>query len=508
MQNAESAPKASAVVIDDEPSMVELLLELVAREGLTAHGATTGQQGLELISAHSPDIALVDLKMPDMTGLEVLRRARSMDPALEVIIVTAYPDMELALTAMKAGACDFLVKPLSSIDTLSEAVQRALRRRRLSVENLDLLRRIQEHERELMERIDQVTAQLHRDNAMLRQVSDLSRQLNQTLDLDHLAHVTETFFSTVDKPWAVHLLVLEEEHRRYQLLASSHVPTRMTMPRSVEVGTVPELDRLCARGEPHLIGPMSLDSVELRRFRQALIEPPSLVLPLVAGAGPLGYLAVNTPAEKPFDDLDIQLLALCAETLSLALSNCLLLQQTREQARRDGLTGLYNHSYFRDRLAQEFRRSVRYNHPLSLIMLDIDNFKQINDRCGHPAGDEVLRRLAQILRANVRQQVDIVCRYGGEEFAILLPSTDRSGAALQAERIRAAVEHNFLGNPAVGTDETLTISAGVAEHEGVRSPDELVDCADAALLRAKREGKNRVACHEAGRTGPTVGRQV
>lgn len=171
-----------------------------------------------------------------------------------------------------------------------------------------------------------------------------------------------------------------------------------------------------------------------------------------------------------------------------------------ELALRDGLTGLYNHRYFQERMAAEVARSRRHNHPVTLLFLDIDHFKTYNDSYGHPAGDEVLKMIATLLVQGSRmgdivarvRSTDVVARYGGEEFAIILPETSGEGAVGKAEHIRRSVaDHKF---PASGDATThVTVSIGVAAYpaEAVDAPT-LIRRADKALYRAKQNGRNRV----------------
>jgi len=161
-----------------------------------------------------------------------------------------------------------------------------------------------------------------------------------------------------------------------------------------------------------------------------------------------------------------------------------------ERANTDGLTDLYNHRYFQERLAKELSRAERYGRPLSIIMLDIDHFKALNDAHGHPVGDVVLQELARVLVASVRD-IDVVARYGGEEFAIILPETQASEAMLCAERLRAAVRrHCFVGKG--GETIPVTISLGVAQYP-VHSVERegLIMAADLAMYQAKSLGRNR-----------------
>lgn len=158
----------------------------------------------------------------------------------------------------------------------------------------------------------------------------------------------------------------------------------------------------------------------------------------------------------------------------------------------DGLTGLYNHRYFFERLEKEMHRAIRYKHPLSLIILDIDFFKNYNDTHGHLAGDAVLRGIAECIRSGARA-VDIVARYGGEEFAVILPHIDKNGAITLAERIRNIIASYPFPRKDTQPNGNLTISLGVAELSAhAKNADSLVKLADDALYKAKELGRNRI----------------
>jgi diguanylate cyclase (GGDEF)-like protein len=172
-----------------------------------------------------------------------------------------------------------------------------------------------------------------------------------------------------------------------------------------------------------------------------------------------------------------------------------------ELALRDGLTGLYNHRFFQEALTAELARSARHGRKVGLIFIDLDLFKNYNDMLGHPAGDELLVQLAKILihthsneEIAIRGRIsDIAARYGGEEFVIILPETDRAGALVRAERLRACVESFPFPNGSVQPGGKVTVSIGVSAYpEDAVTKQGLVEAADQALLRAKREGRNRV----------------
>ncbi|MCS6885821.1 MAG: GGDEF domain-containing protein [Acidobacteriota bacterium] len=160
------------------------------------------------------------------------------------------------------------------------------------------------------------------------------------------------------------------------------------------------------------------------------------------------------------------------------------------QATRDPLTGLANRSYFQNEIQKTFSIASRHNRVFSIMMMDIDFFKKINDTFGHDVGDNVLRKVADILMKHLRAH-DVAARYGGEEFIILLPETPLSGALTVAERIRLAVEaFNF---EIVGCSRKVTVSSGIADYPAcAKEPDELIKRADEALYQAKTSGRNRV----------------
>lgn len=205
---------------------------------------------------------------------------------------------------------------------------------------------------------------------------------------------------------------------------------------------------------------------------------------------PLGMLAITNSFPNAFTSEDLRVFSIIAHHSSVAINNTLLHKKIKELSILDGLTGLYVYRYFNDALEREIQRALRYQQSFSLIMLDIDGFKKVNDTFGHLQGDEVLKELGQILKMICRQ-IDIVSRYGGEEFTVILPQTDIEGAFVLAERIRKVVK-----NYAFGTKDTpinLTVSIGVANYpESATSKLDLIKEVDKALYKAKADGKNKV----------------
>ena len=208
---------------------------------------------------------------------------------------------------------------------------------------------------------------------------------------------------------------------------------------------------------------------------------------------PSGGLVVvrSLPEGKAVTPESVRPIATLSPEADLSLEVVNLYENMKIMAVTDGLTGLFNHREFYNALRRELERARRYRHTISLLVIDVDDFKAFNDRFGHPAGDLALRRISELLRKYARA-TDIIARYGGEEFAVILPESTRTGAYLVAERIKAEVEkYNFAQN--VSGTVHLTVSIGIYTSQGGEvSEDQMVALADEAAYTAKNSGKNRV----------------
>jgi diguanylate cyclase (GGDEF)-like protein len=270
-------------------------------------------------------------------------------------------------------------------------------------------------------------------------------------------------------------------------------------------------EALAATTNPYFLGPFIVESMveatgarggrlivdgeEVARSGNPDGGPEPLAIPLEGEDGETGLILL-TPEGPDFSDDARELAHWLAAQARTALEHASLYQRLELEAVTDGLTELPNRRQFEERLSEELARVERFGGTLALVLADLDDFKSVNDRHGHLAGDDVLRAFADVLRDTVRD-IDTAARYGGEEFALLLPGADEEGAARLAERVRATMADRPI-ETFPGALVTVTASFGVAAFPAAPTEGELFAAADGALYRAKRAGKNRVAVAERG----------
>ena len=214
-------------------------------------------------------------------------------------------------------------------------------------------------------------------------------------------------------------------------------------------------------------------------------------VPLMAGKKALGILRIDSPHQKNFTTEDLRFLTTIADVGAVAIENAQLYERLEQLAIKDSLTGLYLRRYLLERLTVEVSRQMRRKGELSFLMFDLDKFKQYNDKFGHMAGDIVLRSVAMILTDLFRQPGDLVCRYGGEEFCVLMPDCPKTKAAELAEALRKRIAEQTV---VLRREKTrITVSIGAASFpRDAANPGELIHKADLALYQAKEKGRNQV----------------
>lgn len=322
-----------------------------------------------------------------------------------------------------------------------------------------------------------------RRSAQLEAINAIARQTTALLKLDELLAtvcglVLEHF--QVDE---VAVLVAEDDQlviRSYSGTLTACLPKGSSLPAGAGLGA-----RALETGKPVIENEVAL----VRNYVATFIETRAEVcVPLIFQGERLGVLALESATPNRFNREDVHALEAVADICSAAIQNAHYFDKVQKLAYLDGLTGIFNRRHFELQINAEIERASRYETHFSMIMIDIDHFKKLNDEFGHLLGDEVLRQVSSLFQQQLRK-VDVVCRYGGEEFAIIIPQTTGSNAMNTAEKLRRKIESYLFP----GVPKRVTISAGVAEYPiHGKTRDELVAAADAALYAAKQEGRNQV----------------
>jgi len=329
--------------------------------------------------------------------------------------------------------------------------------------------------------------QLEQERAsQLEAINAIAKQMTAVLDLNEL--LSKVCLLTQEAFQVAHVSVLVKDDEDLVLRASHG---RLTA-RTAVGGRLPIDSGSWGRalGSGNTVTENDTRSLESTLHAETAA---SMYIPLISFGQPLGVMVISSDRPKAFHVSDEQPLESVADICATAIQNSHYVERVKQLAYLDGLTGIFNRRFFEMRITEEIERARRFETGLGVIMIDIDQFKRLNDEFGHLLGDEVLRQVSSILHRQLRK-IDVVCRYGGEEFAILLPETNCQHTLGVAEKLRRMVEAwQFPGVP-----RPVTISAGTANYpEHGTTRDELVSAGDAGLYTAKQGGRNRV-CLAAG----------
>lgn len=455
---------ARILVVDDIATNIKLLEARLTAEYFDVVSAMNGREALSICRNAQCDIVLLDVMMPEMDGFEVCRRLKA-DPAthhIPVIMVTALDQPADRIRGLEAGADDFLTKPVSEVALLTRV--RSLVRLKLVSDEL-------------------------------RMRAATSREIGIS---DPVAA------AIADNGKGGRILIVDDRESSYERLASV-----LSTEHSVDVEPDPQEALFHAAEGNYDLTLVSLslenfDALRLCSQIRTLERTRSLPLLLIANPSEEARLlrgldiGVNDYLVRPIDKNE--LLARARTQVRRKRFSARLrdnVQMSLEMAVTDSLTGLHNRRYMESHLGSLIENATTRGKPLSMLVLDIDHFKRVNDTHGHDAGDDVLREFALRIRKGIRG-IDLACRMGGEEFVVVMPETDMAVASMVAERLRRRVATEPFPIRMGEASLPVTISVGIA---ALRAPDDtpatLLKRADQALYRAKREGRNRVAADAA-----------
>jgi len=458
MTTSAVAPGAKVVVADDDAALVSTLSWILKEHGYEVVAVPNGENLLERLRTESPDLVLLDIMMPKVDGLQLLERIRA-EPGwkdLPVLMVSSMPPEDGTVRSLEIGATDFIPKPFRM--------------------------------RELLARVDAHLRRGRELRKMKAEATAIAEDLKQSASIVDILHeVTDSL-----KPDEIYHILARRVARA---LGISRCSVVMALP-----------------GDAHGTVVAAFENPMLRNLRVELLRYPEIVKALETDR----LVIVTDVATDPlFDEVRTMWArdGVAVPTRSVvALPFRMRGQQTgvlylrsmvgeKALTREDAefadsvigaaLTGCLNRRALTEVLERELDRARRYSLVLTILMVDLDHFKKINDTMGHLVGDTVLRQLGDLLRREVRS-VDSVARYGGEEFVIALPETGTHGGLVFAERMRQRIQQQPFGDG--GTPLSVTVSIGVATFpdQKITSPDSFLALADTALYRAKADGRNLV----------------
>ncbi|HUV62379.1 MAG TPA: sensor domain-containing diguanylate cyclase [Sedimentisphaerales bacterium] len=337
---------------------------------------------------------------------------------------------------------------------------------------------------------------------MLDQITPLARQIN-CLDIDRIAEVCVKSIPRLVGASFASLYILDETNNMLHLYKHNH-PFPINKIVSLNQKPTPLMVMAARSRELILVGDIDTHKKPVIKKSQRVFAGNyqtnnCAIVPLICQDRVVGVLNLADKAGgDQFESGDIALIELFSQLVGASIGNIKLFEKIQRQATMDGLTGLANHKTFYEILEKELWRARRYGGRISLIMVDVDNLKRINDAHGHRAGDKVIREISRRIKECIRQ-IDTAARYGGDEFAVILLNTSLSDAAVVAQRMVDAA----AGSPIVWNKEQipLSISVGLGQYDADTTPEDITSRSDQALYTAKQAGKNTVRIFE-----PVTGR--
>lgn len=479
--------KGRILLADDNRLVVKVTSAILEHEGFQVDVAWDGMEAVLKAYSLMPDLIILDIEMPRLKGYQVCRLLKD-DPATSWIPVIMLTGRELPsdkFWGFKTGADAYITKGFKP-----EALVRSVK---------DLARKGSRQREEAHRQPREITEEY----VVSKLMNLLDQKLFETTVVNEIATLTESiqeYDETIKSVfeilteilnYSIGVLLMMEKGDLFVYLNRPASPKMVEQAKSVTEGIA----------ESYGWDRRNADSLDEKLVNRNLLQQSEeegdinldfIHIPLNVRKKIEGVLALAAPANAVFKRDASSLLQLVQAEATVVLDNARLYEDAKLLAITDGLTKIYNHRFFQELFEKEFKRADRYHSGFSLIMLDIDHFKRVNDTHGHLCGDEILKELASLVKGCLRT-IDTAARYGGEEFAILLPETTLREAELTAERIRNGVEqHQFMSPDGQGLH--ITVSQGVTSYPAsdAFSRHDVVAKADSALYRAKGAGRNRV----------------
>ncbi|MBI4421505.1 MAG: diguanylate cyclase [Gemmatimonadetes bacterium] len=477
---------AKIVVADDDQALLHTLQYILRGKGYEVVTAASGENLVGLLEAERPDLLMLDIMMPKVDGLQLLdlikQDSRWRD--LPVLMVSSMPPEEATVQSLGLGAADFIPKPFR----VGELVARVEARIRASRD----IRRMRE------------LAETKSEEARSRsEMVDILREVTDSLKPEEIYHILARRVARALGISKCSVVIAEAGDESGTVVAAYENPMLRNL--QIQLRRYPEIRKALATHQTVLVPDVATDTLysqvreEWARENIAVTTRSAIALPFQLRGQKSGVFFLRTTSEDPpLTDANAAFAASVIDAAVTALEKAHDLETAVSDKQRyewlastDALTGCVNRRALHEKLERELDRARRYNLVLTILMIDLDRFKEINDTRGHLVGDSVLRQVGELLRHEARS-VDIVARYGGEEFVIALPDTALEGGLVFAERVRLRIGGHEFADRTEQLHATVSVGVAMFPDEGIDSADALISRADGALYRAKAGGRNRV----------------
>jgi two-component system cell cycle response regulator len=485
---------ATILVADDDEALLNTLVWILKDRGHEVVPVSDSTTLLTRLSDVSPDLLMLDIMMPKVDGLQILEQIKGDErwQDLPVLMISSMSPEDGTVKSLGLGASDFISKPFR----VKELLARVDAHLRTGIA-------LRDARAEAREQAAEAKAQAE-EAAIRAEMVDILHEVTDALKAEEIYHILARRVAHVLNITKCSLVIPQPDGQVGLVVVASDNPMLRNL--EIQLDGYPEIRKALNTNKPVLVANVREDPLyaEVReRWSRDGIQVPTksvIAIPFSLKGAQSGVFFLRTLDQGvTLTQSDVAFADQVIKTAINAIEKAYELETVQSDKERyrwlatiDALTGCLNRRAFMERLERELNRVRRYKTEFSVLMIDLDRFKDVNDSRGHLVGDSVLRQIGDLLRSEVRS-VDLAARYGGEEFVIVLPETDADGALVFAERLRKRVMQTDFSETAEALNITVSIGVASATPDGdVPTPDTLISQADKALYRAKNQGRNRV----------------
>jgi len=489
-----TAAQAKILVADDDEALLNTLVWILKDRGFEVVPVSDSTVLINRMIDEHPDLLMLDIMMPKVDGLQILEQIKTDERwrDLPVLMISSMSPEDGTVKALGLGASDFIPKPFRVKELLARVDA-----------HLRTGRALQEARREAQ--LHAAEAKARAEEAAIRaEMVDILHEVTDALKAEEIYHILARRVAHVLDIAKCSLVIPKADGKVGLVVVTSDNPMLRNL--EIQLDGYPEIRMALETNQPVLVADVETDplyaEVRERWARDGIIVATKSVIAIpfhLHGTQSGVFFLRTTDQQTALTVQDVAFAEQVIKTAVNAIEKAYQLETVQSDKERyrwlasiDALTGCLNRRAFMERLDREIDRVRRYDIELSIMMIDLDRFKEVNDTRGHLVGDLVLRQMGDLLRREVRS-VDLAARYGGEEFIIVLPDTTPEGALVFAERLRKRVMVRDFAES--GDPISITVSIGVAHvtrESSSLEPETLIAKADEALYRAKNDGRNRV----------------